>query len=435
MTISFQGRPPPEAVDYFARQTIGGRFSFNWRDTWQEEHLNAFVVAKAMSADVLSDIHGGLRRAMDEGWTKERFIQELTPLLQARGWWGKQKVTDPKTGEQQLAQLGSARRLDTIFDTNMRMAHSAGRWERIKRSASTRPFLEYMHTDQQFPRPWHLACNGIVLPVDHPFWETHATPNGWRCKCWIRSLRKAEAVTSEEELKRRGVLKTVAYRNKRTGVTTRTPIGVDPGFGYNPGKARLDALTPPVLPEPQRPSVIGPRNPASLPPAPPPRPPTYGARLRLDLAGDADRIWQAFQEVMGLGEGEIFNDRANVPVVISRALFQRKAPDGTWLADKASLESRGRYAEILAATLRDPDEIWYSLQAMADGSSHLVRTYVAAYDLGQGERQWFLISYSQRGGVWYGSTAFAPAERHRPDKALNYLNQFGRVGALVYRRK
>ena len=31
-------------------------------------------------------------------------------------------------------------------------------------------------------RPQHLEWDGLVLPVDHPFWQTHGSPNelGWR---------------------------------------------------------------------------------------------------------------------------------------------------------------------------------------------------------------------------------------------------------------
>ena len=32
-------------------------------------------------------------------------------------------------------------------------------------------------------RPQHLEWDGLVLPVDHPFWKTHAPPNGWGCRC------------------------------------------------------------------------------------------------------------------------------------------------------------------------------------------------------------------------------------------------------------
>jgi hypothetical protein len=436
MTVDFKGRPPAEAVDYLRRKVVGGRFSFNWRDVWREEHLVAFVVAKAMTRDLLLDIHGGLLKALDEGWSRDRFIAELTPQLQAKGWWGKQRMTDPLTGKAVLAQLGSPRRLQTIFDVNMRMAHSAGRWERLMRSASDRPFLVYKHTPQANPREQHQAWDGITLPVTHPFWATHWTPNGWNCKCYTLSLRRAERVTPEDELRARGVYRTQGYRNRRTGETMQVPFGIDPGFDYNVGQARMANFVPPPATERQREQVIGGRTPAALPPPPRPRKPPFDAALRPDLDGsDGQAVFDAFSKVLGKGEGDVFIDRAQVPLVIGRGLFQRKDAAGAFVGDKANLAQRGPYAEILAATLRDPAEIWHSVQATKDGGSVFVRSYVAAWDLGAGERQWFFLTFTDRGGWWFGSTAFAPGEADNPARQLSRTDIGARVGALVYRRK
>lgn len=435
MPVQFKARPAAEAVDYLERQTVGGRFSFNWRDTWQQEHINSFVVAKGMTQDLLADIHGGLLDSIKTGGTRAQFIARMRPLLQAKGWWGKQQVVDPLTGKTVLAQLGSNRRLETIFDTNMRMAHSAGRWERLMRSASDRPFLVYRHTPQANPREHHQAWAGITLPIAHDFWKTHWTPNGWHCQCWVQSIRRAEAVTSEEDLKARGAYRTMAWRNKRTGEVSQIPHGIDPGFGYNVGQARMAQFVPPPAPVPQRPMVIGDRSPLTLPPDPTPRRPPFRAGPREDLGGDGAAIFEAFSRTLGKAEGEVFTDAAQVPLVVGRGMFQQKDATGAFIADKLGLEQRGRYAELLAATLRDPDEIWHSLQTTAAGGSIFVRSYVAAWDLGPGERQWFVVTFSNRHGVWYGATAFAPGDTKRPARQIAKTNLGARIGALVYQRR
>jgi hypothetical protein len=50
--------PPEDAVEVFRRKAVGedGRFSFAWRDAWRVEHACAFVVAKAMTAELLQDM-------------------------------------------------------------------------------------------------------------------------------------------------------------------------------------------------------------------------------------------------------------------------------------------------------------------------------------------------------------------------------------------
>lgn len=434
-TARFAALPPAEAVAYLEDKVVGARFSFNWRDVWQQEHLNAFVVAKAATRDILTDIHGSLLDAIKTGKGRDQFIRDLRPTLEAKGWWGKAVVTDPKTGEQQLAQLGSPRRLRTIFDVNMRMAHAAGRWERFTRSAATRPFLTYHHTRQEFPRPEHVNWDGITLPIGHVFWRTHYCPNGWGCKCFITSERAGAAVTSETELERRGIGETRTYRNKRTGEVTEVPIGIDPGFAYNVGQARLASMTPPAAPERQRATVQGERSPRSLPTVRKARALPADVRIREDLGGaDAETVFQAFSKVLGKGEGQVFTDRAQVPLVVGRRIFERHGADGASLAAKDHLVGRAVYAEILAHTVKDPDEIWHSLQLRADGSSVMVRNYVAWIKSGDG-REAFVASFHDREGLWWGTTAYPPGNRGRERDQRSQTDAGFRVGALVYRRK
>ncbi|MFN3513449.1 MAG: phage minor head protein [Phenylobacterium sp.] len=434
--LVFDQRAPAEAVDYLERKAVGGRFSFDWRDVWQEEHLNTFVVAKAMSADLLADMHAGLMAGLKEGWTKERYVEELRPTLQAKGWWGKKRQVDPKTGSERLVTLGTPRRLRVIYDTNMRMAHGAGRWERFMRSASTRPFLRYHHTPQEHPREHHEAWHGITLHIGHVFWKTHYTPNGWGCKCFITSHRTAEEVTSEEDLRARGGYDQQVWTNKRTGETALVPKGIDRGFGYNVGMARMEGLVPPAMPEAQRAVVVGGRQPARLPPLRAARPLPDDVRIRRDLPGDPQAVFEAFSKVLGRGEGEIFTDVAQVPLLVGRRMFERHDAAGASVAAKPGLASRAELAEIFAAVLRDPDEIWHSLQSRADGSSILVRNFVGAFDAGEIGRQLFVVTFHEGSarGVWMGTTAYGPGKRGEPrDQALR-TSSGHRVGTLVYRR-
>lgn len=433
--ITFAARPPAEAVDYLQRKVVGGRFSFDWRDVQRQEHLNAFVVAKAMQRDLLEDIHGALMQAELDGWSRERFIQELTPTLQAKGWWGKARVIDPLTGREQLAQLGSRRRLKTIFDVNMRMAHAAGRWERMARSFETRPYIVYHHTPQERPRPQHLAWDKLKLRHDHPFWKTHAPPNGWHCKCFVTSERTAEGEISDRELELRGYGRTRPVLDKRTGQVNQVPVGIDYGFDYNVGQARLANFTPPPVPERQREAVLGGRNPAALPAMPRGRGLPAGLAVRPDLAeGDAGVVFEAFSKALGKGEGEVFIDRAQVPIVAGRRMFQRRDQAGATIGDKAHLVGRAEFAEVLGATLRDPDEIWHSVQLRADGTSSLVRNYVARWK-GVADRELFVVSYHEKDGVWWGTTALPPGRRGAPRSQQSATDAGFRVGVLVYRRK
>ena len=236
MALDLRPLPPREALEFFRAK--GWRPSFAWQDVSAEEHARYFTVAKGLQMDVLQDIRAAVDRALAEGRTLAQFREELTPLLQARGWWGRQRIVDPQTGIEQLVQLGSPRRLKTIFDVNLRVSYAAGRWAQIQRNKATRPYLRYVAVQDQRTRPEHLAWHGIILPVDHPFWSTHYPPNGWNCRCTVRQLTERVAqrlggVTPDSALK----IRTREWENRRTGEVIELPEGIDPGWSHHAGLA------------------------------------------------------------------------------------------------------------------------------------------------------------------------------------------------------
>jgi hypothetical protein len=265
MKITGPGPVPKEALNYFrAKVSAPG---FDYRDIWKEEHAHAFTVAKAMQADVLDSIRGALDKSLAGGLTFRDFEKNLTPTLQELGWWGKSVMTDPLTGKDETVQLGSPRRLKTIYRANMRTARAAGQWERAERTKKMLPYLLYELGPSREHRDEHVAWHGTLLPVDDPWWTTHMPPNGWGCKCRVRQVGRAEA----ERLKQNGVpspdrkqiinpttglptghrekgripVKTEApkirmqnWENKRTGQIELVPEGIDPGWDTNPGKVR-----------------------------------------------------------------------------------------------------------------------------------------------------------------------------------------------------
>lgn len=233
----------PEAAIAFFRQK-GFQIGFDYRDVWQQEHQAGFTVAKAMEQDLLTEIRGFVDAAIAKGTTLATFQKELTPLLIDRGWWGRQEMIDPHDGLPKLVQLGSPRRLELIYETNLATAYSEGQWERIQRNQQLFPFLEYQRSASSHPRDSHLGYVGLVLPVDDPFWQSHLPVKEWRCKCSVIQL-------TQRMLEREGltpgkappeVMRTVI--NKRTGEVMQVPTGVDPAFNYPPGgrRAHLDKM-------------------------------------------------------------------------------------------------------------------------------------------------------------------------------------------------
>jgi SPP1 gp7 family putative phage head morphogenesis protein len=164
--------------------------------------------------------------------------------MQQKGWWGQQEMRDPITGETRTVQLGSPRRLQTIFDVNLSTSYAAGAWKKISDNSKNQPYLMYNAVDDSRTRPLHRSWDNKVLRWDNPWWNTHYPPNGWRCRCTVIAL-------SDADLKDMGKdgpdedpdVKTKTWTNPRTGSVEQIPEGIDPGWAYNVGQNYLQQLT------------------------------------------------------------------------------------------------------------------------------------------------------------------------------------------------
>ena len=164
-----------QAVSYFKAK--GLKVTFDWRDMLGEEHANAFTVAKMADIDLLADVQASLDDALSNGLSYDQWKKGIVPTLQAKGWWGKQAVTDPLTGETISANLGSPARLKTIFRTNLQGAYAAGNWQQIDAQKDLAPYLMYDAVDDHRTRPEHAAWDGTVLPISSEWWKAHYPPH------------------------------------------------------------------------------------------------------------------------------------------------------------------------------------------------------------------------------------------------------------------
>lgn len=101
--------------------------------------------------------------------------------------------------------------LQAEYQTSKRAAQSVRQWKEFEANKDLFPNLKYMTVGDDRVRHDHEKLHGIIKPVDHPFWNTHNPPNGWRCRCYL-------VPTTEKE------------------TTEKTAIEPDKGFAFNPGK-------------------------------------------------------------------------------------------------------------------------------------------------------------------------------------------------------
>lgn len=243
--------PPRQAIAYL--ESKGYAITWDWEELWQDAQAQAFTVAKVTRLDILQDIRDAVTQAITEGKTLAWFAKELTPVLQAKGWWGRKEHVDAETGEVSQVQLGSKWRLKTIYRTNLQTAYMAGRFQEQLANVDDRPYWQYVAILDGLTRPSHRAMNGKVFRYDDPFWGSFYPPNGWGCRCRVKALSGdnltrggLKVETSEGKLghamrlvsEKTGEMREVATYKAVDPVTGKTvTVSPDAGWSYNPGAA------------------------------------------------------------------------------------------------------------------------------------------------------------------------------------------------------
>lgn len=202
--------------------------STEFRKLENEYKTRAFSVAGYTSLKMLETFKETLERALEEGATKEEFRQEMNRFLGKKGYAG-------------LTPFQA----DNIFRTNMQTAYQVGHYRRMTdpEVVSRRPYWQYDAVEDSRTRLAHRGMHGKVFAADDPFWDTWYPPNGYRCRCGVRTLssRQVAALGLEVET---GVPAFV-----ETG-SRLVPAVPDPGFDANPAKRAWDPSAD--LPEPLR---------------------------------------------------------------------------------------------------------------------------------------------------------------------------------------
>jgi SPP1 gp7 family putative phage head morphogenesis protein len=358
-----------------------------WTDLWEGQHARAFVVAGAQSDALLADFHEAVTKAIAEGGTLEDFRKDFDRIVAAHGW----------------SYKGSPGwRSKVIFQTNLRTAYSAGRWEQLQRVKKVRPYLRYVAVLDGRTRPLHRHWHGTVLPIDDDWWKTHFPPNGWNCRCSVQSVSERDLARFGFKLSPAAPPSPLVDRTINTPdgpVTIQVPEGIDPGFGYNVGMAgvgrgpenlalekhgkwtALDA--PGAPPVPPRPLPVDVPKAAPGPQAPP---------------GDAARMRELLREAIG-GDEKIFTDPTGDRVQVGQAIVDHI------LESPARQDGREGFFPLIPEVIQDPAEIWVGFaRNEATGRVLLRRRYVKLIQLDK-DRTIGIVADAD-GNQWSGLTFF-----------------------------
>lgn len=232
-TLSAMDLPFDEAIAYLRQKT--NVTSEHYADVFGVANVKSFAVAGAATEALVGDFRDELTKEITNGTSLGEFRKSFDDIVRRHGW----------------EHTGSAGwRARVIYETNLGMAYSAGRYaqQTEPETLAAFPYWQYVHSGAAHPRPEHQSWDGTTLLASDPWWATHYAPNGWGCGCWVRVL-------SARQLARMGksgpdAAPSIEWRpwtNPRTGEVVQVPKGIDPGFAYNPGREwKAEAVTLPA---------------------------------------------------------------------------------------------------------------------------------------------------------------------------------------------
>jgi len=211
--------PPDRIIEYLKDR--GYMITQDWQAMLERSRERAFTIIGVMKDDIVADAQKIVDTAIQEGKTFAAIKTEFKAAMQAKGW------------------EASTYRLKTIYRVNMDVAYSVGRYQEQMAVADFAPYWQYIAIMDLNTRPAHAEMHGKVFKADDPIWDYWYPPNGFNCRCTVRSY-------TEKKLERKGLkvesskgkLKEtmVEVQGKRIKTHSYNGVKIDPGWDYNPGK-------------------------------------------------------------------------------------------------------------------------------------------------------------------------------------------------------
>lgn len=173
----------------------------------EEYRALAFTISGYTKAQILKKFYDELLSVLEEGGTLQEFQSNMNDFLESEGYEGLAP---------QQAEL--------IFRTNIQTAYNVGHYQQMTNPAvkELRPYWQYDAVNDEATRPSHLAMDGKVFPADSPVWDVWFPPNGFKCRCTVRTL-------SKRQVEQRGLTVEQGF----------PAVEPDPHFGTNAAKVRF----------------------------------------------------------------------------------------------------------------------------------------------------------------------------------------------------
>jgi SPP1 gp7 family putative phage head morphogenesis protein len=191
MDFLFNPAPATEAVAFIRAKAPLKRAQFE--QLLPELQALAFTVSGVTAADALQDLRdtvATLPEGVNFKTVQKQVAAKLATHLDAEDLQPLLVDLDPEELAAKQAQLMQRARFLVRHHGNQAYAVTA--YQDLQEHGDIFPFWKYLTVGDGHVRDTHRALDGLVLPKDHEFWQTHFPPWEFGCRCQVVPVTEGE---------------------------------------------------------------------------------------------------------------------------------------------------------------------------------------------------------------------------------------------------
>jgi SPP1 gp7 family putative phage head morphogenesis protein len=104
----------------------------------------------------------------------------------------KRKFSEFKAKALEINENYNINWLKTEQNAAFRISQSAESWQQFEQEKGIFPLLMYQTVKDNRVRQEHARWDGIIRPVNNPFWNDRMPPNDFGCRCIVIQLREGK---------------------------------------------------------------------------------------------------------------------------------------------------------------------------------------------------------------------------------------------------
>lgn len=161
-------------------------------------------LSTALDEDIAQELTPEMRNALERdvflfsGFKTYHNLKEASLLLENKERGGIQTFDEFYRSIRQIDDKYNRDWLRSEYQFAVNSAAMASQWEQALKDKDLYA-LQYVTVGDDRVRPEHAELDGLVLPMDDPFWRTGTPPNGWGCRCTVMQVPLEENPLTPQE--------------------------------------------------------------------------------------------------------------------------------------------------------------------------------------------------------------------------------------------